>query len=541
MTMNFSEEWTNTHTSTKTPLDDDKPIVQQQAHPHEYYEYEYEYMTEYTEQQLRWIQEQRTLALNSNSNLTVQQQQQQKPMKLFYRTQAGLGHQFVRIAAVYHIATLYKIPRIYLTANPACGGDIFTIYNYLIGEGPILVNMDTDMDINTDMNINTDMETKMGLPLTLPSEYPNLTWTTNVGTNSNGNVYINNDVPGYTQPKYRMSTYLKTRYDTNYGKNVTDYQVYKQLMALFYHKHKDRIQQVTNATRFYDHTVFALHVRTGNGEKGDFTDKGRDIKDLDVWIHNVVKLLCDYRNDDDNTHLFSKKPLMIYVGTDTGSVIPKLQNASNALCGSGSGSGSKNGTVPVPVPIPIPIVSAAQEYPEEGKSVSFQQKHKGQKCLESWESMFLDMYLFTQSNSVIAGSYSSFTQSAPLSIVFEKARLRARMMAKMKMKEEQEEDQGQHTNNKGNNTSDRSRSNSNSNINNRHPHYFCNVGKRGDSMDCFDNFRGWLAFEPAGRFGNWNSIPGATEKGVRVEVQFPSKPIVPITNLFAESALRLAQ
>lgn len=322
-----------------------------------------------------------------------------------------------------------------------------------------------------------------------------------------------------------MSTYLKTRYDTNYGKNVTDYQVYKQLMALFYHKHKDRIQQVTNATRFYDHTVFALHIRTGNGEKGDFTDKGRDIKDLDMWIHNVMKLLCDYRNDDDNTHLFSKKPLMIYVGTDTGSVIPKLQKASNALCG----SGSKNGTVPVP----IPIVSAAQEYPEEGKSVSFLQKHKGQKCLESWESMFLDMYLFTQSNSVIAGSYSSFTQSAPLSIVFEKARLRARMMAKMKMKMKEE---GQQHNNKGNNTS-----NINNNSNNGHPHYFCNVGKRGDSMDCFDNFRGWLAFEPAGRFGNWNSIPGATLEGVTVEVQFPSKPTVPITNLFAESALRLAQ
>ena len=112
------------------------------------------------------------------------------------------------------------------------------------------------------------------------------------------------------------------------------------------------------------------------------------------------------------------------------------------------------------------------------------------------------------------------------------------MMAKMKMKmKEEQEQEGQHNNNKGNNTSDRS----NSNINNGHPHYFCNVGKRGDSMDCFNNFRGWLAFEPAGRFGNWNSIPGATLEGVTVEVQFPSKPTVPITNLFAESALRLAQ
>jgi hypothetical protein len=142
---------------------------------------------------------------------------------------------------------------------------------------------------------------------------------------------------------------------------------------------------------------------------------------------------------------------MIFVGTDTGSVVPKLQVISNLMC-------------------KIPIVSAAQKYPEEGKSVSFLKKHhrgenKERNCLESWESMFLDMYLFTQSNSVIAGAYSSFTQSAPLSYIFEKAK---------------------HNKDLGNGDAGDA---------DHHPHYFCEAGTAGDYMDCYDNVRGWLKFE----------------------------------------------
>jgi len=483
---------------------------------------------DYTEQQLRWIQEQRKFALN----LTVHEE----PMKLHYRAMAGIGHQFVRIAAVYHLATLYKIPRIYLTANQLDGGDIFTIYNYIIGEGPILVDLPFS-------KFGQGIKMKMGLPI----GFPDLTWT-KTSSNSDGNgtaedpilisnqpakidVHIKNNVPGYGNPRQHTHTYLKKKYDLNYGKDVTDYHLYKQLMALFYQKHKSRIQQVTNATRFYDHTVFALHVRTGNGEKGDFAKKERGIRHLDMWIDNVVKLLCDYSNN--NTHYFSKKPLMIYVGTDTGSVISKLQNASKALCGSSNGNNN----------VPIPIVSAAQEYPEEGKSVSFSQKQQTQKYLESWESMFLDMYLFTQSNSVIAGSYSSFTQSAPLSVVFAKARV----MAQKKEEENTIEEviQGQHES---------------GNSNDEHPHYFCNVNENGDSMDCFDNFRGWMTSDSVGRFVNWNSTANSTtsgsssrkknihllsadlHSGVKVEVQFPNEhPNEELLNLFAGSALRLTK
>jgi len=224
-------------------------------------------------------------------------------------------------------------------------------------------------------------------------------------------------------------------------------------MLLFNEKHNDKIQEVLNATRFNDHTVFALHVRTGNGETGDFIRKKRGFDDLGIWLQNIVILMCNYSST--NAKYFTEKPLMLFVGTDTGSVVPKLQAISNSMCN-------------------IPIVSAAQKYPEEGKSVSFHKFHKGKNkdrnCLESWESMFLDMYLFTQSNSVIAGAYSSFTQSAPLSYIFEKAK---------------------HNKHFGNGDAVDG---------DLHPHYFCEAGTSGDYMDCYDNVRGWLKLEHVSSF-----------------------------------------
>jgi len=60
-------------------------------------------------------------------------------------------------------------------------------------------------------------------------------------------------------------------------------------------------------------------------------------------------------------------------------------------------------------------------------------------------------------NTVIAGTYSSLPQSAPLTYMFQRA------------KEKKDP--------------------------NIHPHYFCEVGSEGEYMDCYDNIRGWLTFD----------------------------------------------
>ena len=105
-----------------------------------------------------------------------------------------------------------------------------------------------------------------------------------------------------------------------------------------------------------------------------------------------------------------------------------------------------------------------------------------------WESQLLDMYMFTRANSVIAAKYSSFTQSAPLSYIFEKAKSNPEL---------------------GNGT---------------HPHYFCEFGSLGNYMDCFDNVQSWLKFEYATSFQL--SDAKLTERNVtmskrRVEILYP--------------------
>lgn len=363
------------------------------------------------EEHLVWFQEQRQAAVNFTT-------EQEGPLKLYYRSMAGIGHQLTRMAAAYHLSKVFQIPRIYVTANPVCGsGDIFTIYNYLIGQGPIIV----------DLPFSNIKEVKV-------PHFPNYT-IIDPSTMSNESLdslnccaYFNSDVPGY-------GAHIRMVKDFH-QKDSTDYEFYQQIMMLFKNKHKERVEEVLSSIKFDEHTVFGLHVRAGNGEKKMFTARNRGINDLDNWIDNVIQLLCSY--SETHQDYFVEKPLMLFVGTDTGSVVQKLQNASSRTC-------------------KIPVVSNPQEYPSEGEGVTCSKQYDDiDKCLKSWQSMFLDMYIFTLCNSVIAGQYSSFTQAAPLSFVFHKAKM---MNAALK---------------------------------GTHPHYFCEVGVSGEGMECFDDLRKWI-------------------------------------------------
>ena len=206
--------------------------------------------------------------------------------------------------------------------------------------------------------------------------------------------------------------------------------------------------------------------------------------DMDQWVPNAIKLLCDYKEEYEEQY-FQTKPLMIYVGTDTGSVIPKLQAASANSC-------------------QIPFVSAQQAYPEEGQSVSFSYKYgkNYDQCLTSWKDQFLDMYMFTHCNTIIGAAYSSFTQAAPLSFVFQKA---ASAQRRNRRKEEQ--------NQSANNTTQQPKY--------HHPHYFCGMGIDGRRIDCYDDWKAWIQQDNAKEhaFGDLN----APKQRSRHELPFPSK------------------
>ena len=414
---------------------------------------------------LKWLE----AARHQSTNLTLEEE----PIRLMYRAMNGLGHQLVRLSSAYHLAMLYRIPRVWPTENPVCGGTIFTLFTHLIGPGQLIVDIPFFGDDNLFRNQSL---------FPLPHGWPDLSLVNETDFHSSRigdsqvitlkrDVNLNNEVPGYSHSKGRLWSTEGDLYENNfYGKQQTDYQMYHQLMLLFEHKHKTRIEEVLKMTKFESHTVFGLHVRSGNGESGDFQRKNRGMLDLDGWLTRAVHLFCDYR--DKNSHYFTKKPLMIFVGTDTGSVIPKLHVLSKATC-------------------QIPFVSAEQAYPEEGQSVTWSKRYNdGEKCLKGWEDMFLDMYFFTRCNSVMAGTYSSFTQSAPLSFIMHKAKLQ---LVK-----------GHH--------------------HRLHPNFFCDIGVDGQRMDCATTLVEWLRQTPNMTWGNLT----ARKQAMKHEITFPLIGVGPI-------------
>ena len=408
------------------------------------------------------------------------------PITIYYRCQSGLGHQLTRLAAAYHLALLYKIPRIFPTSNPMCGDNIFTIHNYLLGPyntsreivAPLLVDVPY-----SDNNIFLKNSTLFRLP----AKFPNLTITVPTVESQalRSGVNLNNEVEGYQHFFYRAQ-YDRIIQNEFWGKDKSDYQLYSQFMGIFSRQHSDRVKMIMEETQFQQHTVFGLHIRAGNGETGGFVSQRRTIKDLDNWMIKIIDVLCAYRQL--NSHYFNKYPLMLYLATDTASVVPKIQSISNEKCS-------------------IPIVSADQAYPEEGAGVSFLayagQRVNQTRCLNGWRDMVLDMFMMTQCNTVIAGTYSSFTQTAPLSYVFHKAKI---------------------YNNQITNSST------------IHPHYFCEMGISGDRMDCFDNLSSWIKNDPAVVSGNLN----AEQQFRRIEIKFPSDDktsTASITKLFENTLL----
>ena len=432
---------------------------------------------EYEEEYISWLQEQR----NETKYPTGGHNQ---PPLIMYRAVDGLGHQLLRMSSLYHLAMMYQIPKIFPTVNPYCGGLIFDIYGHLIGEGQLLVNIPFFGNNNLFRN-----RTLFKLPPSWPRlEIVNETELSNETRKSlKRQLNIINEIPGYGHSNtwgIHKEFNANNFHNNFWGKDISDYQFYSQLMLLFQQRHNKRILDIVQRTRFEEHTVFALHVRAGNGEKGDFAVKKRGFANLDEWITSAIRLLCDYKGN--HTDYFTAKPLMIYVGTDTGSVVPKLQNASQHTCN-------------------IPIVSADQAYPDEGNSVSYKQQyedanatHSSNKCLKGWEDMMLDMYFFTKCNTVVTGSYSSFTQSAPMSFILHRAK-------------------------------------SNSKNSNQHPSYFCDMSADGTRMDCYDTLRRWLEQNSTFIWGDENGSRAV----FREEVAFPNmwRSVGEIRNLFKNTVL----
>ena len=150
---------------------------------------------------------------------------------------------------------------------------------------------------------------------------------------------------------------------------------------------------------FDNYTVIGLHVRAGNGEKGDFKQKKRVILDVRSWIHNVAQELI-------RLSLTFSSPPRLFVATDTPSIITGLQEAL------------KNTT--------ITVIEYMQNRPAEGTGVlfgeNFRQNAFQGECLGHWKNALMDLMIISHADVVISGRPSSFTQSLPMSVALAKAK-----------------------------------------------------------------------------------------------------------------------
>eukprot|EP00934_Nitzschia_sp_Nitz4_P006550 Nitzschia sp. Nitz4//scaffold56_size114212//96774//97562//NITZ4_003967-RA/size114212-processed-gene-0.37-mRNA-1//-1//CDS//3329554757//6540//frame0 len=139
-----------------------------------------------------------------------------------------------------------------------------------------------------------------------------------------------------------------------------------------------------------------MHVRTGNGETGDFEFKRRGITDR-AWFDNMAQRLVQLSQS------WNLAPIL-FLATDTVSIEETFRSLLSEH---------------------MEVVTWNQRRPEQGHGVFFGQNYHNDfntttdqmgndPCLEGWQDVFTDMMILSQTDVVVAARPSSFTQSLPL-------------------------------------------------------------------------------------------------------------------------------
>jgi hypothetical protein len=159
---------------------------------------------------------------------------------------------------------------------------------------------------------------------------------------------------------------------------------------------QEKIDNFRRDNNFLNHTVIGLHIRAGNGERGDFIRKNRTIQDINAWCQHMADLLVDMSND------FTDPPIL-FIATDTVHIISKLQTMLKDK---------------------MDVIYLAQDRLVQGEGVLFgaygSVNDNGDECLNGWLDSFTDMILLSHADIVVAGRPSSFTQSLPMTLALSK-------------------------------------------------------------------------------------------------------------------------
>jgi hypothetical protein len=272
-----------------------------------------------------------------------------------YHACCGLGHRLSKLSDAKYLAT--KLGFALRSFWGYC--DAIEVFDYLFGPQPI-------------------------------NEIQNL-------TNWSHYLRINNEVPGFTK-LVRLGT-LPNRSDVavntcpcSMEKATSDVDFYQSLRQRFRLQSRVDDFRITNHWMHPDIIVVGIHIRAGNGEEGDFANRGRQISHLQSWIRNLASLLLDIFKE-------TRRNIVLFIASDTSSIVSDL-----ALL----------------MPNNVTVLTNTQTLPDDGVGVWFGERgqvlRRGEKCKQAWENSMIDMILLSYADIVVAGRPSSFVQSMPLTL-----------------------------------------------------------------------------------------------------------------------------
>lgn len=272
----------------------------------------------------------------------------------------GLGHRLARMAAAAHIAADLGG---HFFGYWGCCDDVTSVYHHLFGTEPLVVGPILERSPSD------------------KSQHHHLQFVI--------------ETPGMSIVKQKGKS-VQNLCPVRPEKIVSDYLFYSQL--------RDHYQKKANIDAFINQhfrgkTAIGIHIRGGNGEKGDFKAKKRQIDDE----HAFTQMLSQSIRQLVDTKLRGRDPPVLFVATDTHVFVGLLREALKDI---------------------MPVLDMPQIRPEPGKGVFFGEiknvKKTGSACLDGWDGAVKDMILLSHADVLLIPKASSFTQTMPASLVMGK-------------------------------------------------------------------------------------------------------------------------
>eukprot|EP00536_Pseudo-nitzschia_multiseries_P016369 jgi/Psemu1/45932/gm1.45932_g len=306
----------------------------------------------------------------------------------------------------------------------------------------------------------------------------------------------NNGAPG----QLTSCTKKKTRRELR-AIAVSDERFYRQLRSTF--RFNDRIKSFVKTHKFAKRIVVGVHVRAGNGERGDFQIKKRGIQNPDVFYKNMVdtiRLLIGKMQQAAAAAVAAAaveattptaqqqqqqkllEPPLVFVATDDPAVLDVLTKLLR------EDSNNNNNTIDGGVATVVEVVSFPQTHMETGKGVTFkkQEFESNEQCRENWISQIVDSLILGMADALVCARYSSFTQSMPLMTLFsDSIRAQNEHNAWRGAPDERRDEYADYDYN----NNDENNENNSPRFANR---LLCDSDKDGGAMKCFDDYVDWI-------------------------------------------------